>query len=272
MTVAPRLRQCSFTRLAPYYALPRRTISLPISQLTHLCLEDFESVEDCLKFYATLESSLNCRLNLGRSLSASPVLKSIPSSDLTSCGHADMYEIRAPQLPGPLDITCSSRHNDSFRTKFFPLQEQYYVAPIPVYVTHMQIILFFDKIALQVGALVRRESPAVPQHTTLSLRELHIEDENPLTCVTDTVLRRLSHGSSGRGQHASLLSKARNFQIQSLVALSTMDAFMNMLESRNVKAPIDSLALPLRASQNCRSRYDYMGRPTGSFARQRATN
>jgi hypothetical protein len=232
MTVAPRLRQCSFTRLAPYYALPRRTISLPISQLTHICLEDFESVEDCLEVLRDSRKLIDCRLNLGRLFECSAgtqkhsVIRSDELRSLQICTRSGLPDfLDHLTLPALRDITIHFERNSShYKSNITWPQSQF--TSLICRSSCSLTKLHFKSVPLSEENLLQ-----CLRHTTLSLRELHIEDKNPLTCVTDTVLRRLSHGSSGRGQHASLCPKLETFRF-SRCGSFTMDAFMNMLESR----------------------------------------
>jgi hypothetical protein len=232
MTVAPRLRQCSFTRLAPYYALAHRSISLPISQLTHLCLEDFESVEHCLEVLRDSRKLIDCRLNLGRLFECSTgiqkhsVVRLDELRSLQICTRSGLPDFLDHLiLPALRDITIHFERNSS-RYKSDTAWPQSQFTSLICRSSCSLTKLHFKSVPLSEKNLLQ-----CLRHTTLSLRELHIEDKNPLTCVTDVVLKRLSHGSSGRGRHASLCPRLDTFRF-SRCGSFTMDAFTNMLESR----------------------------------------
>jgi len=66
-----------------------------------------------------------------------------------------------------------------FERNSFHSKKPYYVAPIAVYIIHMQILLFADEAYASSRALVGRESPTMPQAHYVIAQRATCQDEHP---------------------------------------------------------------------------------------------
>jgi hypothetical protein len=187
MGSATRLQQCSFTRSRPYYALPRRTILPAISKLTHLCLEDFESVDDCLAILRDTRKLTHCSLDLGRVFEISiptPVRLSELKSMQILAKSGIPHFLDNFVLPTLNELDVHFQLNSRIRyNKADNLWPQSQFTSLICRSSCRLTRLHFKSVPLSKADLLQ-----CLKHTSLSLREIHIEDVRPLVCITDAVL------------------------------------------------------------------------------------
>jgi len=188
---------------------------------------------------------VNCDLDLGRLFEG---FTSPPNQSLIRLSNLRSLQIRTKSgLPNFLEHLASPALRDimiHFEPNLFPNKRDTTTWPQSQFTSLIcrsscsLTRLYFESVPLSEQNLLQ-----CLKHTTLSLEELRIEDSRPLTCVTDTVLKRLSHGDSGRDKQASLCPKLEIF-IFGRSGSFTICAFTNMLESR-ISAALIANRLPV---------------------------